>query len=51
MMQYIWDRTKDDFKRSIKKDAGNSFSPIVKDHFLEYISRKQRVQVAHNIII
>jgi len=51
MMQYVWDKTNDDFKRSIKKDAENSFGPTVKDHFLEYISRKQRVQVPHNIII
>jgi hypothetical protein len=51
MMQYVSDRTKDDFERYIKKDAGNNSGPIVKDHCLEYIFRKQRVQVPHNIII
>jgi hypothetical protein len=33
MMQYVWDRNKDELKTAIKKDAGNSFGPILKDHF------------------
>jgi hypothetical protein len=45
----MYDKTKDDFKMSIKKDAGNSFGPTVKDHCLEYISKKQRVQIPQTL--
>lgn len=51
MVKYVRDINKDEFKRSIKKDAGNSFGPISKDHFYSTSPENKRVQVPHNVNI